>query len=102
MWISRFKNLTAVWSLDVSIKGSGPLEDIDIKLDANSQNQQILIGDLSLREAEGGLGFDADLSGQLAGLIAPQYREFFAGQSKIEAAGQTRILASLRRAFHHG
>ena len=76
--------------LDVSIKGSGPLEDIDIKLDANSQNQQILIGDLSLREAEGGLGFDADLSGQLAGLIAPQYREFFAGQSKIEAAGQTR------------
>lgn len=77
-------------ALNMEITGTGPLEDIDITMLASSNGAPILNGDLRLREAETGLRFDADVIGELSGLIPPSYRTFFDGESEIKLSGQTR------------
>ena len=77
-------------ALDVRLSGAGPLEDIDLGLRANSEGVSVLAGDLRLRDGDAGLRFDADVSGELSRLIAPQYATFFEGKSQITASGQTR------------
>ncbi len=77
-------------ALEMSVKGEGPLEDIDLQLTARTDGKQALVGDLRLREVDDGLGFDADISGELGSLIAPSYRSFFEGESEITATGVSR------------
>ena len=77
-------------AMDVTVAGEGPLEDIDLRLVASTNGAPTLLGDLRLREGTEGLQFDAAISGQISGLIAPAYATFFEGESQIKASGQTR------------
>ncbi|WP_225612095.1 translocation/assembly module TamB domain-containing protein [Paracoccus sp. PAR01] len=73
------------------ITGNGPVSnfDADIKLDTDGQPR--VAGKVSTREeARGeaqGIAFHAELTGDVAPLIAPGRQEFFAGQSVIRADG---------------
>lgn len=77
-------------ALDLSVQGEGPLEDLDLVLAMAADGEDVLNGTLRLRQAQGGLGFTADMSGAIEPLIAPVYRPFFAGESRVQARGQTR------------
>jgi translocation and assembly module TamB len=56
-------------AMDVTVTGAGPLEDIDLRLDASTNGSPAIVGDLRLREGDQGLRFDTNISGQLAGLM---------------------------------
>ncbi len=77
-------------SLDVTVFGEGTLKDIDLTLSAILDGTPAIMGDLRLREAANGLGFDANITGQLSGLIAPSYSMFFEGDSEITVSGVNR------------
>ncbi len=74
-------------ALELRIAGNGPLDNVDVTFDLQADKGQIAGGKLALRAKDDGLGFDVALEGGLSPLIPAQYRDFFAGESVLRAAG---------------
>lgn len=74
----------------LALKGAGPLETLDLNLTLDADAQRVLTGTTKLRREADGLGFDANLEGPIARLIAPAYRDFFGANSKLTARGVTK------------
>ncbi len=79
-------------SLSLVLEGNGPLSDFAAQLSLSTNSTPRVTGALALiaeTDEAGNVarGFDAQLSGDIAPLLAEQYREFVGGESELEVAG---------------
>lgn len=81
---------------ELGINGTGPLDAFAADIALRSDGQDRLAGRVTLNgTANGGRGFDADLSGDLAPLFLPQYAAFFGNSIALKATGESRADGSL-------
>ena len=72
----------------LTVKGGGPVSDFRADIALKTDGADRLAGAVILKTtADGGQGFDADLSGDMAPLFVPQYAEFFGNAVKLKVAG---------------
>lgn len=75
-------------SLALNIAGEGPIEDFEAVVSLASDGQDRLFGSVRLSATEDGArGFRADLKGDVAPLLLPEYREFFGPEVTLFAEG---------------
>lgn len=74
-------------SLALTLQGSGPVENLDLDLALQAAGEQTLSGTAQFRRRDQGLGFTTELSGEIARLVAPQYRAFFGSETALSATG---------------
>lgn len=94
--IGTLINLPGSPSIDLSLKGSGPLENFDAKLALATDNELRFGGDITLQglSPEAGqtdavpLQFAADLGGDIRPLLPEQFHEFFGADTRIQTNGQ--------------
>ncbi|SFE40093.1 autotransporter secretion inner membrane protein TamB [Sulfitobacter brevis] len=79
---ARLLNLPGQPSVEMSVKGNGPLDDFRTDVTIATDGQERLAGEITLG-AQGGVGgapdrrIQADIGGDITALLAPRYREFF-------------------------
>lgn len=79
-------------AVDLTVKGTGPLEDYAADLRLLSDGTERLAGRVSVSvpgpdAPQGALGFTADLGGDLAPLFTPDYAEFFGPDMALQVIG---------------
>jgi translocation and assembly module TamB len=89
----RIENRPAI---DLRLSGEGPLDQVDLTFALDADGDRIAGGVAELRGRDDGLGFDVDLSGGLAPLIPPRFRDFFEGQSALRVAGVSKTGGGIR------
>lgn len=82
--------------IDLRVNGAGPLNDVDIELSLDAAGDRVADGLVSLRGSDAGLGFTADLGGELAPLIPPDFRDFFEGETSVSVRGVSKADGGLR------
>lgn len=83
-------------AVDLRLSGAGPIDNIDIEFALDAGGERIAGGTVALRGREDGLGFDADIAGGLSPLVPAEYRDFFAGDTSVQAAGVSKTGGGLR------
>ncbi len=85
-------------SLLLTAKGQGPLNDFTADLALASESVDRLTGQVRLRgvpvpgadeNAPNGIGFEAELAGDVTPLLSPEYKEFFGQNTLFELDGQS-------------
>lgn len=85
---ARLLSLPGAPSLTLTIDGEGPLDDFNAALDLSTNGQQRLAGQLALSGAtEADTRFEADLGGDIAPLVAPDYRAFLGPDVRLATVG---------------
>ena len=89
---ARILGLPGSPSTEMSIQGKGPLRDFSTTLTIATDGQPRLSGDVTIVEVavDGeapSRGFEADISGDVTALFAPQYRPFFGDAIALEIKG---------------
>lgn len=75
-------------SVRLSVQGEGPITDFVATVGLLTDGQERLAGTVELLGAEDGTrGFDVNLSGDLAPLWMPEYRDFFGDRIALTATG---------------
>lgn len=74
----------------LSIKGAGPIDNLNVALTLDADSQRVLTGATALSRRADGLGFAANLEGPVSRLISPVFRQFFGTDSKLTVAGVAR------------
>lgn len=75
-------------ALEMGIEGSGQIDDLALDLFMRTGDRQDVSGKIVLAgRSDGGLGFEANLEGQIDRLVGESARPFFAGTSRIIAKG---------------
>ena len=79
--VSHLLNLPGDPSVDLSLDGTGPLNNFAATLGLSTDGQERLAGDVTLLalsdDPSPARRFAADISGDITALFAPQYRDFF-------------------------
>jgi translocation and assembly module TamB len=74
-------------SVDLTVVGSGPLDDFAANLDLRTDGADRLQGALTLQgESDGAQRFSVDISGDVAPLFVPEYAAFFGPEIALKAA----------------
>ncbi len=85
---ARLLDLPGRPSVDLTIAGTGPLDDYRADIDLDTDARDRLSGAITLRADDaGGRVFDADLGGDVTALILPQYHDFFGPAVSLKALG---------------
>ena len=101
----RLLGLPGQPSLALRVEGDGPVDDFEARLGLDTGGQERLSGRVTLRgegeDADSGLGFRLEVSGDLAPVFAPQYASFLGDEVQLLADGQQQadgalLLESLR------
>ncbi|MGR3496936.1 translocation/assembly module TamB domain-containing protein [Citreimonas sp.] len=75
-------------SLSLTLEGDGTLADFEAALSLQTGGEPRLTGTLALQETDGGAqGFAVDIGGDLAPLLAPEYRDFLGDRIALVASG---------------
>lgn len=74
----------------LALQGNGPLSALDVNLTLDADNTRTVAGTAQIRGSDAGYGFTVNLDGDVARLTAPQYRDFFGPDTRLEAAGLVR------------
>lgn len=79
-------------ALKLSVAGKGPTDDFTADINLATDNQPRLSGQVVLKGETGADGkvtnrFTADIGGDIAPLFAPDYRDFFGRDIKLQVAG---------------
>lgn len=69
--------------LSVSLQGKGSLDDVAIALDVSTSTPKIIKGLITLKTTEIGQTVSGSFDGDISALVAPNYRDFFAGTSAL-------------------
>ncbi|WP_417524281.1 translocation/assembly module TamB domain-containing protein [Marinovum sp.] len=78
-------------SVALSVKGDDPISDFTADILLATAGEERLSGQVRLSSTEdGAAGFDADLSGDIAPVFAPQFSEFLGRDVALVASGQRR------------
>lgn len=85
---ARLLKLPDTPSVDLTIKGTGPLSDYTADIALKTDGQSRLAGDVTLASAgDAGQRFSADLGGDLAPLFLPEYAAFFGNDLRLQTKG---------------
>lgn len=75
-------------SLALNVAGEGPLDDFDAKLTLDTDGRDRLAGQITLTgQPDKGTGFSANIGGDIAPVLAPQYRDFLGSDIRLSARG---------------
>ncbi len=86
--VSRLLNIPGAPSLSLTVQGEGPLADLTTDIRLRTNNQDRLAGTVILTGTQdAGHGFNANLSGDVTALFAPQYSAFFGPDVGLSASG---------------
>ncbi|QUS36058.1 translocation/assembly module TamB domain-containing protein [Falsirhodobacter algicola] len=86
--VTRKLGLPGAPSVDLTVKGSAPLDDYTADVTLATDGQPRIAGQVSVQApASGPLGFAADLSGDAAPLFLPDYAEFFGNDLALKVQG---------------
>ncbi len=85
--IANVLNIEGKPPVDLTLKGSGPLDSLNLALTLDADKQRVLTGTTSIRRRDGGYGFNAKLGGPIAKLVPPQFRDFFGADTNLVADG---------------
>lgn len=88
--VANLLNIEGRPPVAMAIKGSGPLDKLDVGLTLDVAQQRTLTGTTSLRRHDGGLGFSARLEGPIARLVPATFRSFFGANTALTADGLVR------------
>lgn len=81
-------NLPGQPSVDLTVQGDGPVDDFLARIGLRTDGSDRLAGTVVLRgDATGGIGFSADLGGDLGPLLAPDYAAFFGDAVQMTVSG---------------
>ncbi|MGR3322213.1 MAG: translocation/assembly module TamB domain-containing protein [Pseudooceanicola sp.] len=85
---AKLMSLPGEPSVDLTLAGSGPLDDYRAELDLDTDGEDRLAGVLNLAANDtGGRDFSAGLGGDVTALILPQYRDFFGPDVSLRLEG---------------
>lgn len=88
---ARLLTLPGRPSLALSVQGDDPIGDFAADIRLATDGQERLTGGVTLRtDSQEVTRFEADLSGDLAPVVAPQYRDFLGDRVALQARGQRR------------
>ncbi|MGI3167105.1 translocation/assembly module TamB domain-containing protein [Pseudooceanicola sp. 200-1SW] len=86
--VASLMNLPGTPSVDLTVAGTGPLDDYTADLLLLTDGEERLTGQVALRgRDDGGREFTADLGGDLTALLAPDYRDFLGTDIGLTATG---------------
>ncbi|WP_311031831.1 translocation/assembly module TamB domain-containing protein [Mesorhizobium koreense] len=85
--VANLLNIEGKPPVDMTLKGSGPLDKLDLALTLDADHQRVLTGTTNIRRSDGGYGFSAKLGGPIAKLVPPQFRDFFGADTNLLADG---------------
>jgi translocation and assembly module TamB len=85
--LANLLNIEGRPPLSLTLKGSGPLDTLDLALNLELDGQPTLQGQAQLRRRQEGLGFQVNLSGPVARLVPAQFRPFFGDETRLAANG---------------
>lgn len=75
-------------AIDLTVSGTGPLDDYRAEIDLDTDGEDRLSGAVTLTATEdGGRAFTADLGGDITALVLQQYQEFFGPDVSLQAQG---------------
>jgi translocation and assembly module TamB len=94
--VATLLNIEGRPPIELTVAGSGPIEDLTVALTLDAAGDRLAEGTVELRERDAGLGFTANLSGELAPLVPPAYRDFFAGTGEIRVDGVSKREGGVR------
>ena len=75
-------------ALDLSVAGTGPLDDYTARIRLAADGRDRLAGTVTLRSEGEASGFAVDVAGDIAPLFLPDYRPFFGDAMQLAAAGR--------------
>lgn len=100
--ISTVMNLPGTPSLHFGLAGAGPVEDFNAQIALASNGRERLTGEVVLKalapseknntDAVAGIGFGAELKGDVDALLHPDYRPFFGPKLNLTLRGSTSAL----------
>jgi translocation and assembly module TamB len=85
--IANLLNIDGRPPVKMTVKGSGPLDRLDVGLTLDVAQQRVLTGTTNLRRRDRGLGFSAKLEGPIARLVPITFRSFFGANTSLAADG---------------
>ncbi|MEO4000064.1 translocation/assembly module TamB domain-containing protein [Mesorhizobium sp. CAU 1732] len=85
--VANLLNIEGRPPVDLAVKGSGPLSELDVTLTLDAASERILTGATQLRRRAEGLAYAAQLEGPIAQLIPVQFRGFFGAETTLETTG---------------
>ncbi len=85
---SRLLDLPDRPSVGLVIEGTAPLDSYEATLSLASDGQERVTGTFGLTSADGDRTIDLNISGDVAPLIAPDYRDFFGENVRLAAQAQ--------------
>lgn len=87
--VTTLAGLPGAPPVELTVKGQGPLTDYTAQIRLASEGQERLAGEVEVRAGEAGqTAFRADLSGDMAPLLLPDYATFFGNDLRLAANGQ--------------
>lgn len=95
--VSELLNIPGRPSVALSAKGEGPVGDFAADIALATDGVDRVTGKVTLGAAgeAGGIGFAADLGGDITPVLAESYREFFGTDARLSLKGQTGADGSL-------
>lgn len=85
--VANLLNIEGKPPVEMTLKGSGPLDKLDLALTLDADHQRVLTGTTNIRRSDDGYGFSAKLGGPIARLVPPQFRDFFGAETNLLANG---------------
>ncbi|MES2144311.1 MAG: translocation/assembly module TamB domain-containing protein, partial [Pseudomonadota bacterium] len=95
--VSDLLNLPGTPSVALTLAGAGPIDDFTLDIALETDGAPRASGKVTLRgDAAGGIGFAADLSGNVMPLLSPDYAAFFGSVATFRATGARDALGGIR------
>jgi len=83
-------------AIDLTVDGSGPLDRVDVTFALDAGGTRVADGLVALNSGDEGLGFDVDFTSEIAPLVPPDFRGFFAGESTVAVHGVSKAGGGVR------
>ncbi|MFS4436823.1 translocation/assembly module TamB domain-containing protein [Paracoccaceae bacterium GXU_MW_L88] len=85
--VSSLLNIEGQPEISLEVQGEGKLDNLDVNIDLETDSEDLVVGTVAMRQGEQGLGFGADLRGQMARVVPERYRPFLEGESTVKVQG---------------
>jgi len=82
--------------IELVLRGSGPVDNLDVTLGLDVAGEQALQGEARLRRQNEGLAVDMSANGRLGLLVAPTYADFFGAETVLAARALVKEAGGVR------
>lgn len=94
--VANLLNVDGRPPIELSLSGSGPVDDLDLSLTLDAAGDRVLTGAARFDGTSEGTAFSADLDGAISRLVAPLYRDFFGAETTLQVAGVAKTAGGFR------